>query len=279
MERPRRAFVLTGGGALGAVQVGALQALFAGGITADLLVGTSAGALNAAFIAHDPCYEAAVALEAIWRAASRNTIFPIRPREVALGLAGRLDHLVSPAGIRRWIEANLSFQRFDEVAVPLYVVATDLSTGEPVVLSEGEVLPALLASTALPGIFPPVRINGATLVDGGISADVPVLQAEELGATEIWVLSTSGSERPGQLPRSALEVLLRSVGLVLGHVSADHLAQLDPATAIHVLPAPAVADSSILDFRHTSELIAQGRALTERYLAEHITTAEGWTPT
>ena len=261
-------FVLTGGGALGATQVGMLQALFEAGIDADLLVGTSAGALNAAFVAHAPGYDTAVELGTIWLSASRNAIFPIRPREVALGLAGRLDHLVSPAGIRQWIETNLSVRRFEDMAVPLHVVATDLQTGEPVVLSRGDLVQALLASTALPGIFPPVRIDEATLVDGGISADVPVLQAEELGASEIWVLPTSGPERHGQLPRSALEVLLRSVGLVLGHVTADHLNQMDPTTVIHVLPAPVVADSSILDFRHTAELIVEGRSLAERYLRE-----------
>jgi NTE family protein len=254
-----RAFVLTGGGALGAAQVGMLQALFDAGIDADLLVGTSAGALNAAFVAHAPGYDAAVELGTIWRAASRNAIFPLRPRELALGLAGRLDHLVSSNGIRRWISANLSAHSFEEMALPLHVVATDLQTGNPIVLSSGDLVRALLASTALPGIFPPVRIDGATLVDGGISADVPVLQAEALGASEIWVLPTSGAERHGQVPRSALEVLLRSVGLVLGHVTADHLNQLEPTTVIHVL-----------DFRHTDELIVEGRSLAEGYLRSQM---------
>jgi NTE family protein len=136
------------------------------------------------------------------------------------------------------------------------------------VLSDGPVLPALLASTALPGIFPPVVIGGRPLVDGGISADVPVIQAEELGANEVWVLPTSGNERFTELPRGAFEVLLRSIGLVLGHVNREHLAKVDPATVVRVLPAPAVADASILDFRHTDELIAQGRELAAAHLLE-----------
>ena len=245
-----------------------LQALFAAGITPDLLVGTSVGALNAAYISRDPSEAGAEELAASWGRASRTMIFPVRPRTLALGLAGRIDHLVSPSGLTRWIRENLGGMTFEDAAVPFHAVATDLRTGDPVVLSAGEVLPALLASTSLPGIFPPVTIGERSLVDGGISADVPVIQAEELGATEIWVLPTSGQERFSTLPRGAFEVLLRSIGLVLGHVTREHLAKLRESTVIHVLPAPTVADASILDFRHTDELIAQGRALATGYLQE-----------
>lgn len=243
-----------------------LEALFAAGIEPDLLVGTSVGAMNAAFIAAAPTIEGTAALAAAWRSASRTMIFPVRPRTIALGLAGRSDHLVASTGLRRWIEANLSYTTFEDALVPLHVVATDLRSGEPVVLSAGELLPALLASTALPGIFPPVELAGRTLVDGGISADVPVLQAEALGATEIWVLPTSGPERFSTLPRGAFEVLLRSIGLVLGHVTQQHLAKLHDDTVIHLLPAPTVEDASILDFRRTDDLIVQSRALAAQYL-------------
>lgn len=245
-----------------------LQALFAAGVTPDLLVGTSVGALNAAYISRDATEAGAEELAAAWGRASRTMIFPVRPRTIALGLAGRIDHLVSPSGLARWIRDNLGGMTFEDAAVPFHAVATDLRTGDPVVLSAGEVLPALLASTSLPGIFPPVVMGERSLVDGGISADVPVIQAEELGATEIWVLPTSGQERFSTLPRGAFEVLLRSIGLVLGHVTREHLAKLRASTVIHVLPAPTVADASILDFRHTDELIAQGRALAAGYLRE-----------
>jgi NTE family protein len=264
-----RAFVLTGGGALGATQAGMLQALFGHGVQPDLLVGTSVGALNAAFIAQVPHKAGADALEGVWRQASRNLIFPIRPRTMLLGITGRRDHLVDADGLERWISSNLDYSRFDEAVVPVHVVATDLQSGNPVVLSEGELLPALLASTALPGIFPPVRLGDRVLVDGGTSADVPVLQAEALGATEIWVLPTSGAERNAAEPKGALEVLLRSIGIVLGHVTRDHLAQLHDDTVVHVLPAPAVEDASILDFRRTEELITEGRALADRYLRDY----------
>jgi NTE family protein len=261
-----RAFVLTGGGALGATQAGMLEALLACGLAPDLLVGTSVGALNAAFIAQAPELDGALALQGIWRSASRDLIFPVRPRTLLLGAAGRRDHLVAASGLAGWIEQHLSYRRFEEAAVPLHVVATDLRSGDPVVLSEGPLLPALLASAALPGIFPPVTFEGRTLVDGGISADAPVLQAEALGATELWVLPTSGAERRSDLPRGALEVLLRAIGIALGHVAQENLSRLDPGTTVHVLPAPAVDDASILDFRHSDELIAEARALTIAYL-------------
>lgn len=262
------AFVLTGGGALGAAQAGMLEALFAGGIRPDLLVGTSVGALNAAFISRSPTVEGARDLQAAWGRASRTMIFPVRPRTVALGLAGRADHLVSSDGLARWIDSNVEGMTFEDAQVPFHCVATDLRTGDPVVLSHGPVLPALLASTALPGIFPPVVLGERTLVDGGISADVPVVQAEALGAREIWVLPTSGNERFSELPRGAFEVLLRSIGLVLGHVSREQLAKVEPSTTIRVLPAPTVADASIVDFRHTDELIEQGRELAAAHLLE-----------
>ena len=262
-----RAFVLTGGGALGATQAGMLQALFAHGIEPDLLVGTSVGALNAGYVAREPTEAGAIALQDVWRQASRSLIFPIRPRTVLLGVAGRHDHLIASTGLSRWISSNLDYTAFEEARVPLHVVATDLASGNPVVLSHGELLPALLASTALPGIFAPVRIGGRLLVDGGTSADVPVLQAEALGATEIWVLPTSGAERNASEPKGAFDVLLRSIGIVLGHVTRDHLSQLRPDTRVHVLPAPAVEDMSIVDFHKTNELVSEGRRLAAQFLA------------
>jgi NTE family protein len=265
-----RAFVLTGGGALGASQAGMLQSLFAQGIRPDLLVGTSVGALNAAYMGAAPHEVGAMALGDVWRQASRSLIFPVRPRARLQGVARRRDHLISSDGLEGWIRDNLLVTCFEDLEIPVHVVATDLATGNPVVLSDGELLPALLASTALPGIFPPVRRHGRVLVDGGTSADVPVLQAEELGATEIWVLPTSGAERDAAEPKGAFEVLLRSIGIVLGHVTRDHLAKLDPATVVHVLPAPAVTDASILDFRHTDELIAEGKRLAETFLTSRF---------
>jgi NTE family protein len=268
-----RAFVLPGGGALGAVQAGMAEALLACGLRPDLIVGTSVGALNAAFLAGAPDLAGALALQEVWRTAGRDVIFPIKPRALLLGATGRRDHLVSSDGLRRWLAGHLRYDRFEDAVVPVHVVATDLQTGDAQVLSEGALMPALLASASLPGIFPPVVIDGRPLVDGGISADVPVLQAEALGGDEIWVLPTSGTERSDQLPRGALEVLLRAIGIALGHVSEEQLAQVAPTTSVHVLPAPTVADASILDFRHTDELMSAGRSLAVGYLEELFRTA------
>ncbi|MCU1372736.1 MAG: esterase (alpha-beta hydrolase superfamily) [Actinomycetia bacterium] len=252
-----------------------LEALLNHGLQPDLLVGTSVGALNAAFLAQGPTLDGCLALQGIWKSASREKIFPIRPRTLLLGAAGRRDHLVVASGLSGWLEAHLSYRRFEDATIPLHVVATDIQSGDPVVLSEGPLVPALLASAALPGIFPPVVFEGRTLVDGGISADAPVLQAEALGATEIWVLPTSGPERRAMLPRGALEVLLRAIGIALGHVTQENLARLGEDVTVHVLPGPAVEDASILDFGHSDELIAAGRALTVDYLERLPSTAGG----
>ena len=265
-----RAFVLPGGGALGASQAGMLETLLACGLKPDLVIGTSAGALNAAFIAHRPDVDGALELQAVWRTAARSVIFPIKPRTLLLGVSGRRDHLIEVRGLQGWVERNLPYRAFEDAAVPLHVVATDIRTGDPAVLSDGPVIPALMASTALPGIFPPVTLGERTFVDGGITADVPVLEAEALGADEIWILPTSGAERRDVLPRGALDVLLRSIGIALGHVTQDNLAQVHPGTTVHLLPAPVVGDASILDFRHTDRLIAAGRALVVGYLEREL---------
>jgi NTE family protein len=269
-----RAFVFTGGGALGAAQAGMLETLLACNVVPDVVVGTSVGALNAAFIARAPDVDGALELQRVWRTASRDVIFPIKPRSLLLGVTGRRDHLVGAGGLQGWIERHLPYRRFEDALVPLHVVATDLRSGDPVLLSEGDLVPALLASTALPGIFPPVVLGGRTLVDGGVTADVPVLEAESVGADEIWVLPCSGPERLQFLPRGALDVLLRSIGIALGHVTQDNLAQVHPGTTVHLLPAPAVEDASILDFRHTDRLIAAGRSLAVGYL-ERVFTGGG----
>jgi NTE family protein len=243
-----------------------LETLLACGLKPDLVIGTSAGALNAAFIAHAPDVDGALELQRVWRTAARDVIFPIKPRGLLLGATGRRDHLIDVKGLQGWVEAHLPYRSFEDAAVPLHVVATDLRTGDPYVLSDGPLIPALMASTALPGIFPPVELQGHTFVDGGITADVPVLQAEALGADELWILPTSGPERRDVLPRGALDVLLRAIGIALGHVTQDNLAQVGEATTVHLLPAPVVGDASILDFRQTDRLIAAGRSLVVGYL-------------
>jgi NTE family protein len=262
----RKAFVFSGGGTFGAAQVGMLRALFEHGLQPDLVVGTSAGALNAAFLAGRPDLERVHELGDLWRHAPARQIFPIRPGALMAGMTGRRDHLVPNDGLREWIEDCLTYDRLEQAAVPLHVVATDLLDGGPVVLSEGPAVPALLASTALPGIFPPIEIHDRLLIDGGMSADIPLDEAITLGATEIWVLPPAGA---GELrpPRGAIGVLLRAMsGLLDRRLPAHATSETPEGKTIHVLPPLSAEGRSMFDFRETDELIDEAYALATALL-------------
>ena len=185
------AFVFQGGGSLSAPQVGMLRALSEAGVLPDLVVGSSAGALNA--------------------------------------------------------------------------VATDLGSGAAVVFSAGPTGPALLASCAFPGLYPPVEVDGRLLVDGGVSADVMVLQAEALGARVIYVLPAAGCDVTAPPPHRPLRLAFHALSQVLGSVAATNVAAA--RRPVHVLPAPGTQTTSPVDFRDTSRLIAQGHQLAARWLA------------
>jgi len=154
------AFVMSGGGSLGAVQVGMLQALTARGVAPDLLVGTSAGALNAAFVAgHGASRESLDDLEAVWSRLRRRDVFPLQPARLGAAALGRAPSLFPNCALRCLIRENLAFDRLEDAAIPVHVVATDVGSGQEVLLSEGDPVDAILASSAIPAVFPSVRIE------------------------------------------------------------------------------------------------------------------------
>src|SRR5213592_1740176 len=143
------ALVLAGGGSFGAVQVGMLRELVAHGVAPDLVVGSSVGAINAAYFAGAPNAKGVAQLEAIWRGLSRSEIFPLTWRSVA-GLLSRRDFVVDPAGLRGVLEKHLPYRNLEQALLPLHVVATDLLGGGTVRLSRGAAVEAVLASCAIP---------------------------------------------------------------------------------------------------------------------------------
>ena len=174
----RVAFVLSGGGSLGAAQAGMLQALYEQGIRPDLLVGTSAGAINAAFIAsRPPSVETAHELQQIWRGLRRCHVFPASPVTAGLGFLGLRDHSVSAAHCGGWCRRHLEIDRLEEAPVELHVVAADVLSGKEVRLSSGSVEEAILASAAIPGVFPAVPWESQLLMDGGIVNNTPISHA------------------------------------------------------------------------------------------------------
>jgi NTE family protein len=247
------------------VQVGMLQAMFQSGVRPDLLIGTSVGAVNAAWVAGRPSVEGIGELAEIWRGLRRQDIFPLSPITGVRGLLGRSNHLISSDGLRSVLENNISFARLEDAVVPLHVVTTDLKSGRAVIHSSGEALPALLASTAIPGVFPPVTIGGRDHVDGAVANHSPVTAAIELGATTIYVLPV-GYPWLKREPTSALGMALHALARIVEQkLDADVAAHRQTAD-IHVLPALDLADTSPADFSRTKELIEWGYTHSRRYL-------------
>ena len=208
-RRPDVAFVLSGGGVLGAAQVGQLQALIGAGIIPDVVIATSVGALNAAALATEPTSEAMDRLGEVWRGLKTEDIFPGSRFARAWNVVSRGDHIHENSGIRKLVE-QLDARTFEETQIPLWVSATNLRTGEEEWFSSGPLMQAILASTALPGIFPPVAIDGELYIDGGVVNNVPISKAVELGARRVYVLTcgaTTGTQRPIRRP---LDVLVQA---------------------------------------------------------------------
>ncbi|HKW08498.1 MAG TPA: patatin-like phospholipase family protein [Candidatus Dormibacteraeota bacterium] len=264
-ENGRTAFVLSGGASLGAVQVGMLGALEESGIRPDLLVGTSVGAVNAAWISGRPARDGADRLREIWLGLRRQDIFPINPLTGAAGLLGRSNHFISNHALSAVLETHLPFTRLEEARVPLHVVTTDLKSGRAAILSHGPAVPALLASCAIPGVFPPVSIGGREYIDGGVANHTPLTVAIELGATEVYVLPV-GYPWLNREPTNALGMALHALARIIEQKLDAEVEQNRAAATIHVLPAMDIADVSPADFSRTRELIDWGYKSTRRYL-------------
>src|SRR5579872_3109753 len=206
LPRPT-AFVLGGGGSLGAVQVGMLEALAESQVTPDLVVGTSVGSLNGAVIAFNPT-TAANRLSHAWARVTRNQIFPGGLLAQVRTLQHSKTHLFPNSGLAAVITEFLgAATMFEDLALPLAAVTMDVATASPYVIDSGPLVPALLASAAIPGVFPSVAHDGRRLFDGGVVANVPVRQALALGAQSLVVLDCTF---PGHLlpaPESLAETV------------------------------------------------------------------------
>lgn len=261
------AFVFSGGGSLGAVQAGMLLALAEANISPDLVVGTSVGAINAAWVAGHPDVEGAYRLATIWRGVRRNDVFPTHLVSGLLGFVGKRNCLVPSDNLSRLIAANLTFESLENAKLPVIVVAADVTTGMEIVLSEGNALDALVASSAIPGVFPPVVIGAHTLVDGGVLNNAPISHAIEAGATKVYVLPTGYACALSEAPRGALAVAMQSITLMVHQRLASDVEKYQGTVELHVMPPLCPLTVSPLDFSHTDELIERARASTRDWLA------------
>jgi NTE family protein len=268
---PTTAFVLSGGASLGALQVGMLHALYERGIVPDLLVATSVGALNAAFVASRPqAVTTAQELGRVWRNLEREDIFPVSMSALIGGFCGPRNHLVPDHVLRRLVRRHLELEDLASAAVPLHLVAFDLVAGRELLLSEGSAVEAVVAAASIPGVFPPVEIADRCLIDGSVVNNTPISHAVELGAERIFVLPTRD---PGSLPerpaQSALDTALHGLGPLLeGRLQAD-IARYSRYVELVVLPAANRAGVQPTSFDHADRLIKEALIAARAQLARH----------
>src|SRR5258708_703349 len=200
----RTAIVLGGGGVVGATQVGMLRALLASGFRPDLVVGTSVGALNGAAIAADPTPASATVLADLWGSLAEAGMFTENVLARAGSLAKYRTHVYSPAPLRQLLAAHVP-GTFAELAVEFQCVAASIEKAGARWFSKGNLIDAVMASCAVPGLLPPVVIDGEHFLDGGLVHSIPVGRALALGATDVYVLHVGRLELPLKAPRSLWE--------------------------------------------------------------------------
>lgn len=255
------AFVLSGGASLGAIQVGMLRALYERRIIPDLIIGTSIGALNGLYIASRPAtLETVDALAQIWLGLHRFEIFPPDPITGLLGLMGLTNHFLPSVGLRRILRRHQNINHLEDTMIPLHVIATDARSGMERRLSQGPAHPAVMASAAMPGVFPAVEIDGDQLVDGGVASNTPTSDAIELGARTVYVLPTGHACDLPRPPRSALAMAIHANSLLLSRRTLIDINRLAGRARLIVLPPPCPQPVQPVDFRHTRKLIDSGYA-------------------
>lgn len=259
------AFVLAGGGSLGALQVGMLKALAECRIVPDMIVGSSVGSINSAYFAAHPDVVGVAALEQLWVTTKRRDVFPLTVKGL-FRIVAKGDFLSDPEGLRGLIERNLPFRLLEQSTIPLHIVSTNFLTGQPVILSEGPAAEAIVASCAIPAAFPAVRIGNRYLVDGGIASNTPIKAAVTRGATRLIVLPTGHACALGEPPRGAIASALHALTLLVSRQIVTDLEALAGSIAFHVVPSLCPVEASPYDFSQTRQLIDRAYVQTCRWL-------------
>ena len=277
MNPPRNgvAFVLGGGGRLGAHEVGMLEALFDRGVTPTLIVGTSVGAINGAVAASSPAPATVKRLAEVWSRLEENAVFNGSIVSRLATLARTRTHLHANDALRDMLAEALP-ERIEDLEVPFQCIAASIERASERWFASGPLVDAVMASAAVPGLLPAVEIDGEHFLDGGIVNSIPVARAVELGAATIYVLHVGRLERPLEPPRWPWEVGLVAFEIARRHRFLGDLERLPEGVSVHVLPTgqtdpPRYSDLSQLRYRDVSQVadaIARARDATARYLEE-----------
>jgi NTE family protein len=265
-DRRRVAVVLSGGGNLGAVQVGMLRALLEHGIVPDLVVGCSAGAINGAALAAEPGLDGIDRLAQLWSGLTRRQVMPRGrlPRVVAMARRGEAIH--RSQGLRRLLATGFDGRRFEDLVLSFECAATDVVSGEQVWFNRGPLLDAVLASAAMPMVYPSVRIGGRQFLDGAIVDDVPVRRAAALGADTLYVLQAGSTANPRTELRRPLDVALHAQWIARKHRFERDLESLPSHVQVHLVPRGPVPTLRYDDFSRAVDLIDVGYHAATAYL-------------
>jgi NTE family protein len=263
----KTAFVLAGGGSFGAIQVGMMHALAARGIEADMVVGSSVGAMNGAYYAGDPTLKGVLQLETIWRGLQRHDVFPVTWRTL-MSFFWRRDFLIPHDGLQKLIDDYLPYRDLQDAKLPVHIVTTDLVTGDSVVLSEGPAAQAIIASTAIPGAFAPVRYKDLYLADGAISSNTPIRVAIDKGAQRLIILPTGYACATQAPPTGAVANALHALTLLIARQLVSELEGLDPSIEYFVVPPLCPLVGSPYDFSRTADHIVRAIESTDAWLEQ-----------
>ncbi|MFG1921555.1 patatin-like phospholipase family protein [Cryptosporangium sp. NPDC048952] len=265
-------FVLGGGGVLGAVEVGMVRALFAAGIHPDLVVGTSIGALNGVVIAAVPPQEAEERLTELWSSTAAKDVFRANVARQVGQLVRSGTHAHSAAPLRALLEP-IKDLRFEDLPTPFQCCAASIERAAERWFSEGPLIDAVLASCAVPGLLPPVKIDDEHYLDGGLVNSIPVARAIELGADRVFVLQVGRIERPLQAPTKPWEVAMVAFEIARRHRFARDMAAIPDNVEVHVLPTGLSTESTNpLAYRSFSQIqtrIDSAYRASTAYLAEN----------
>lgn len=243
-----------------------LQALVAHGVTADMVIGCSVGALNGAYYAGTPTLDGVKRLAEIWRGLRRQDVFPVTLRTL-FGFLWRRDFLISHDGVRKLIDDNLPYKNLEQAKLPLHIVTTNIVSGDSVVLSDGSAAEAIVASTSIPGAFEPVKYRGLYLADGAISSNTPIRAAIDKGATRLIIMPTGYACASSKPPVGAVANALHALTLLIARQMTEELEDLEAGISYAVVPPLCPLLGSPYDFSRSGELIERAIASTERWIA------------
>ncbi len=269
----RTAFVLAGGGSRGAVQIGMLEELVTRGIRADRVYGASVGAINGAGYAGNPTVAGIAYMAEHWREVKGTEIFPRGTFDGPWAFLQKRAAVHANTGVRQIIEAGVHYENLEDAAIPIEVVATSLSDGHEVWITRGPAVDALLASTAIPSIFPPVTIDDDVLVDGGVVNNVPISRALAAGCDRIYVLLCGPLHPRPPVPRRPVEALLVAFYVAIHARFLRELAALPPNVEVIVFSGGGEPSGQYRDFSATASLIEEGRAEVARVLDRYAGTS------